>query len=38
MIEIYPVTISRKWWEIDTPMDLERAKYTALFGRFFEKN
>ena len=24
--------------EIDTPMDLERAKYTALLGRFFEKN
>ena len=24
--------------EIDTPMDLERAKYTALLGGFFEKN
>ena len=25
-IEIYPITISGKWCEIDTPMDLERAK------------
>ena len=26
MIEIYPITISGKWCEIDTPMDLERAR------------
>ena len=25
-IEIYPITISGKWCEIDTPMDLERAR------------
>ena len=24
MIEIYPITISGKWCEIDTPKDLER--------------
>ena len=26
MIKIYPITISEKWCEIDTPMDLERAR------------
>ena len=26
MIEIYPITISGKWCEIDTPEDLEIAR------------
>ena len=37
-IEISFIAVNGKWCEIDTPMDLERARNTALLGRFFEKN
>ena len=33
MIKIYSITINGKWCEIDTPMDLERARKNSIIAK-----